>query len=120
MRNTELENVGIFPDASDPRAKAIAKSSTTRVVIDDFEFRGNLTASGGSPLILNFADNEIPAGTINGVNADFTLAHTPSPASSLDLFVDGVKAAANEFTLTGAAVHFVSALPTTSLVAKYR
>jgi hypothetical protein len=38
-----------------------------------------------------FADNETPAGTINGTvgtdgNAAFTLAHAPSPAGSLQLF----------------------------------
>jgi len=33
-----------------------------------------------------FVDSETPAGTINGVNAVFTLAVAPSPASSLFLF----------------------------------
>lgn len=31
------------------------------------------------------AYNETPGGTINGVNKTFTLAHTPSPAGSLQL-----------------------------------
>lgn len=35
------------------------------------------------------SDNEIPAGTKDGVNTVFTLANDPHPAGSLQLFVDG-------------------------------
>jgi len=35
----------------------------------------------------HFADNETPAGVIDGVNVTFTLAHPPHPAASLQLFV---------------------------------
>ena len=51
----------------------------------------NATVSGTNTGDNNFADNETPAGTINGTdgtdgNAAFTLAHAPSPAGSLLLF----------------------------------
>ena len=36
-----------------------------------------------------FADGEIPTGTINGVNAVFTLAHTPAAASNPLVVVQG-------------------------------
>lgn len=37
-----------------------------------------------------FVDSEIPSGTKNGTNVTFTLAGTPSPSSSLQLFVGGL------------------------------
>ena len=37
-----------------------------------------------------FSDGEIPAGTMNGSNAAFTLANVPSPSSSLALFRNGI------------------------------
>src|SRR3990167_7981130 len=37
----------------------------------------------------NFADNETPSGTIDGVNATFTLSETPNPGSSLMLWLNG-------------------------------
>lgn len=43
------------------------------------------SSSGG----INFADDETPSGTVNGVNTTFTLANTPSPATSLQLYRDG-------------------------------
>ena len=42
--------------------------------------------SGGGGVLPSFSDGEMPAGTINGSNTVFTLAFTPSPAASLDLF----------------------------------
>ncbi len=48
-------------------------------------------AAGGTGLTnSNFVDAEVPAGTIDGGNAVFTLAHAPSPAASLELFKNGV------------------------------
>ena len=37
-----------------------------------------------------FVDAEIPSGTKNGNNVTFTLAGTPAPSSSLQLFVGGL------------------------------
>ncbi len=42
---------------------------------------------GGGP---GFADNEVPAGTVNGTNTVFTLANAPSPASSLAVYKNGL------------------------------
>jgi hypothetical protein len=49
------------------------------------------TFSCGTVLTGSFADDETPTGTINGVNTTFTLAHTPSPAASVQLFKNGQK-----------------------------
>jgi len=61
--------------------------------IDDFVTGFNLGighGSGGSPTPSQFSDDEAITGAINGVNNTFVLAHAPSPASSLNFFVDGV------------------------------
>jgi hypothetical protein len=39
---------------------------------------------------LTFIDGETPGGTINGINATFTLANAPQPSSTLALFRDGL------------------------------
>lgn len=43
--------------------------------------------SGGG---YTFVDEEIPTGTIDGVNAAFTLTQSPNPAKSLQLFKNGI------------------------------
>lgn len=73
----------------------------------------------------NFADAETPSGTINGVNAAFTLAHTPS-GTSLALYKNGqlmVAGAGADYTLSTSTVTFNSgAIPKTGdvLIADYR
>ena len=55
-------------------------------------------------------DNETPAGTRDGANDTFTLAHTPSPAGSLLLFLDGIyQVAGVDYTLTTATIVFAAA-----------
>ena len=88
---------------------------------------GNVTVAAGDcgTSTINFADAETPTGTINGVNATFTLANSPSPAGSLLLFKNGqlMKAAGADYTLTGNSIAFVSgAIPQTGdvLLAQYR
>ena len=71
----------------------------------------------------NFADNEVPTGTINGSTIAFTLAHTPSPALSLNCFANGIqqRAAGADFTLATATITYGTAPPTgTTLVCSYR
>jgi len=46
--------------------------------------------SGGGGGGASFADSEVPAGVINGSNAVFTLISAPSPAGSLELFLNGL------------------------------
>ena len=59
-----------------------------------------------------FADNITPAGTIDGVNAVFTLPQAPNPVSSLQLFNDGgqlLKAGGVDYTLSGLTITYTAA-----------
>lgn len=54
----------------------------------------------------NFVTNEVPSGTINGVNASFTLAATPT-AGTEQLYLNGVRlfpGAGNDYTISGTAI----------------
>ncbi|HUQ93277.1 MAG TPA: hypothetical protein VM120_16465 [Bryobacteraceae bacterium] len=79
-------------------------------------------SSGGGETA--FTDGETPAGLINGTNGAFTLANAPTPATSLQLYKNGVLQKLNiDYTLTGNALAFLSvAIPQTGdlLTASYR
>ena len=49
---------------------------------------GSASPSTGVP---NFGDSEVPAGTMDGSNAHFTLQNAPNPPSSLKLYKNGQK-----------------------------
>lgn len=80
----------------------------------------SIESGGGS---INFSDSETPGGAINSANTAFTLAHVPSPAASLNLYLNGVRLIGGgvDYTLAGSNITMVVA-PTTgdSLVADYR
>jgi hypothetical protein len=58
----------------------------------------------------DFVDGETPAGAMNGLNAVFTLASTPSPASSLQLYRNGLlQKLGLDYTLAGSAITFATA-----------
>ena len=97
-------------------------SLTTNVAQIDFVGAGvvgttsgnNVTATiSGAPGTLAY--QETPSGTINGVNAVFTLANTPV-ASTLDLYLNGQWQTGGgvDYTLSVATVTFVVAPPTSS------
>lgn len=66
----------------------------------------NGSASAG----VGFVDGETPSGTLNGVNATFTLAQTPAPASSLELYRNGlVQTVGVDYTLSGNTITFLTA-----------
>jgi len=66
----------------------------------------NLSASGATAL---FVDGETPGGAVNGTNTSFTLANTPSPATSLALFRNGLlQSPGVDYTLSGQALTFLS------------
>ncbi len=81
-------------------------------------------ASGGSSLSTAslFADSEVPSGAINGSNTAFSLAQTPSPSASLELYLNGdLLKPGTDYTLSGSSITMTSA-PTTGdiLLAFYR
>lgn len=60
----------------------------------------------------NFVDLETPSGSINGSNTSFSLANTPSPASSVHLYLNGLlqeAGAGNDFTLSGSTITMLTA-----------
>lgn len=103
---------------------AVSNADGTTIVrlwADPVTHRLLVDLAGGS--IPNFADNETPSGTINGSNVTFTLAHTPSPAGSLQLYLNGAlqQAGGGDYTLATATITFVTAPLTGSiLIAWYR
>jgi len=81
------------------------------------------TGTGGSTTG-TFVDAEIPAGTLDGANASFTLANAPNPSSSLYIYRNGLllKSAA-DYSLSGAAITFLAGAvpqPGDALLASYR
>ncbi len=80
--------------------------------------------SGGGGAGSSFADAETPTGTVNGSNTVFTLAASPSPASSLALYRNGLlMRPGTDYQMSGNAVtFFVASVPQTGdlLAAYYR
>lgn len=65
-----------------------------------------LTASGSG----QFADNETPGGVFNDVNVTYTLANSPNPTGSLQLFSNGQFLNQGvEYTLSGSTITFATA-----------
>jgi hypothetical protein len=79
---------------------------------------------GGGGVLPQFSDNEAPSGAINGVNAIFTLLYAPSPAISLQLYLNGLRMfPAVDYTLSGSTITFLpvsTPQPGDVLVASYR
>lgn len=77
-----------------------------------------LTIAGGTGIMV---DDETPTGTINGTNATFTLAHTPT-AGSVKLYLNGARLRVTEdYTISGATITFIIPPLTGSiLLADYR
>lgn len=56
-----------------------------------------------------FVDGETPSGITNGSNATFSLSQTPSPATSLELYRNGLaQTPGTDFTLSGNIITFVN------------
>lgn len=70
-----------------------------------------------------FINGEVPGGTVNGLNATFTLANSPS-GSSLLLFRNGILLQAGlDYSLTGSTIQFAATAipqPQDTLLASYR
>lgn len=68
---------------------------------------GPAGATGITGATLNIIWNEIPAGTINGINDTFTISATPDPFDSLELYKNGLlMLEGTDYTLTGSTIVF--------------
>lgn len=67
-------------------------------------------------------DQELPSGIVDGVNRQFTLANDPSPASSVALYINGLRQSAPlNFSVSVATVTFTAApAQGSAIVATYR
>lgn len=71
---------------------------------------------------VNFTENEVPSGTINGSNVTFTVANAPSPATSLKVYLNSLRQVpTTDYTLSGVTITFVQApLTGSTLLVDYR
>ncbi len=69
-----------------------------------------------------FVSDETPTGSIDGANTSFTLAGSPNPATSLEVFFNGqLQALSDDYSLSGTTLTLVVAIPTgTTLRVNYR
>lgn len=77
-------------------------------------------ATGGGLSSSNFVFNEVPSGTINGVNTTFTLANTPT-AGTVAIFLRGLRMKlTTDYTISGSTITMIN-IPDTGddLVADY-
>lgn len=85
---------------------------------------GSSGPCGGGGVLPQFSDSEVPSGTINGTNATFALANTPSPSTSVQLYLNGLRMDHGvDYTISGSTITFATtSLPQTGdlLLASYR
>lgn len=78
-------------------------------ITDEDYFRRYLDDPGDTQVI-NFADAEIPVGTVDGVNVTFSLSAIPNPGSSLKVYMNGLRLdPIIDYGLTGSVLVFVTA-----------
>ena len=71
---------------------------------------GPCGSGGGSGVLAQFSDGEVPTGAVNGANTAFTLSFAPSPQASLDLYRNGLLMKLGiDYALNGNVVTFVTA-----------
>ena len=118
---TVAKVTGAAPLAS-PALTGVPTAPTAAPATNTTQLATTAFVQAAIPAALNFADMETPAGTLDGVNKVFTLAHAPNPAASLQLF-NGLmqQAGGNDYTLAGNTITFTAA-PTvgSTLLAWYR
>ncbi len=82
------------------------------------------TIGSTPPTTAAFVDSDSLSGTLDGVNANFTLSQTPVPASSLSVFRNGLlQSLGVDYTVSGSAITFLPGsvpLPADLLNAAYR
>ncbi len=88
--------------------REVASLSLKLRLVDPASTRGlSVTNVIGAVGFANIANNEVPAGVINGVNTIFTLAFTPIAPGILLVAINGaVKVQGVDYTLVGQTITF--------------
>ena len=85
---------------------------------------GSSGPCGGGGVLPQFSDGETPSGAVNGLNTAFTLAFPPSPTSSVQVYLNGLRMSLGvDYGVSGSTITFVPAsLPQIGdiLTASYR
>lgn len=119
-----MEGVGYAPGFAAVINASGQLTAATGNLGDCVRVDGSSGPCGGGGVLPQFSDGETPSGVINGSNTVFTLAFTPSPTNSVQLYLNGLRMDQGlDYTLSGSTVTFASAsAPQTGdvLLASYR
>jgi hypothetical protein len=134
----ESDVVGLVADLTARAVKGPGYSNARTAIINDVgQLEGAVGTStdcihvdgtsgicGGGGTAIAFVDEESPGGVVDGANATFTIANTPSPVGSLHLFRNGIlQKVGFDYILTGATITFFAVAtpqPGDTLLASYR
>jgi hypothetical protein len=114
---SQMQEVMGVADLSDFNGKsgsgttAIGATITSPATNECLKWDGSKWVNG-TCASFNFADAETPTGTVDGSNAVFTLAHTPSPSASLAVYKNGqlmIAGASADYTLSTATITYATA-----------
>jgi hypothetical protein len=134
----ESDVVGLVADLTARAVKGPGYSNSRAAIINDVgqiegalgtstdcihvDGTSGICGSAGSPIA--FVDEESPGGVVDGSNATFTIANTPSPVGSLHLFRNGIlQKVGFDYILTGSTITFFAVAtpqPGDTLLASYR
>jgi uncharacterized protein YuzE len=123
-RRVSVAEATIGSNAIDTSARILALSSSISLtdsnllslsssVASDINYLRTHSGGTGVTTVGQFAFNESPVGVIDGVNREFELANTPSPPSSLMLFLNGQllrRGDTADYVLNGKIITFVEGI----------
>jgi len=119
-----IEGVGYAPGLAAVINSSGQLSGASGNLSDCVRVDGSSGPCGGGGVLPQFSDAELPVGATNGINKAFTLAFAPSPATSLELYRNGLRMDQGvDYTIAAAAITFVTgSQPQTGdvLLASYR
>lgn len=103
-----IEGVGYAPGLAAVINASGQLSGATGNLGDCVRVDGSSGPCGGGGVLPQFSDGETPTGTINGANAAFNLAFTPSPTSSVQVYLNGLRMLQGlDYTISGSTITFL-------------